>query len=206
MKLSAQNFSNEEIYLALASGNEEAFDVLYDRFKNFIKGQIGTILAINKFAAVDYEDLELVALTAFVTAVSTYDVKKSPFASYVTVVIKNALANVVAKQFSPTEAMTNFAGRLDDQVFTDNSSLLLSDVIGAKDPFLDAGIFTNDSVLHVRDLTRVSLTDIEEKVIVAKLKGYNHKEIGEQHNLTKRQLDQIVRTIKEKYLKTNEDN
>ncbi|HZJ89111.1 MAG TPA: hypothetical protein VFD05_00275 [Bacilli bacterium] len=199
------DFSNEEVYLALASGNEEAFDVLHNRFRNFIKGQIGKILSINKFAAVDYEDLELVANMAFVTAVSTYDVKKSPFASYVTVVIKNALANVVAKQFSPTEAMSNYAGRLDEQVFADNSNLLLSDVLGSQDCYLDASRFSNDSVLHIRDLTRITLTDIEEKVLIAKLKGYNHKEIGEQHKLTKRQLDRIVRTIKEKYLKSNED-
>lgn len=190
--------TNEEVFLAYMAGKSEAFNVLLGRFRNFIKGQIGKILASYDVGMLDFDDLDIIAQTAFNKAVNTYNVDDAPFAAYVTVVIKNALQNAIAKSQSPTERMVDYAKSFDEQAFAENSRLLLCDIVGEKDSFLDTENLTNHGIKHVSDLTRISFTAIEKKIVIAKMEGYTNAEIQAKLKLSKREYDKIISDFKNK--------
>lgn len=190
--------TNEEVFLAYMAGKSEAFNVLLGRFRNFIKGQIGKILASYDVGMLDFDDLDIIAQTAFNKAVNTYNVDDAPFAAYVTVVIKNALQNAIAKSQSPTERMVDYAKSFDEQAFAENSRLLLCDIVGEKDSFLDTENLTNHGIKHVSDLTRISFTAIEKKIVIAKMEGYTNAEIQAKLKLSKREYDKIISEFKNK--------
>lgn len=193
-------FSNEEALLVLASGNPEAFAIVLGNFSNFFRKYIGQILATSNAAIIDYDDLEIIAQRAFFVAVKNYNMQKAPFAAFSKTIIQNALLNAVIQQQTPTAMMTNNAQSLDSNVFEDNSSLLVGDIIGQEDPYSTKESESRASVNHIGDLSLVSLTQMELNIVVDRLKGYTFGEICVKFGLKRREVTAIMESIRQKFI------
>lgn len=193
-------FSNEEALLVLAAGNPEAFTIVLGNFSNLFKKYIGQILASSKPVIVDYEDLEMVAQRAFLVAIKNYKMYHAPFAAYSKTIIQNALLNAITQQQTPTAMMMNNAKSLDSNVFEDNSSLQIGDIIGEQDSFNSKDSESGSSVNHIGDLSLVNLTQIELNVIIERLKGYTYEEICEKFGLKRREIAAIMESIRRKFI------
>lgn len=191
--------SNEQAFRALVAGNKAAKAVILANFEHFIRARAGHHFVTNFDEGLDFNELILVGKTALTTAIYTYKGDVESFASYATIVISNAMSNFMKKFRSPTARITRFGLSLDDFLFDDNTSLLVSDSIA---DFIDPeslGFYEPHAIGYFHDLLPVSLGSLEVLVMEEKLNGLTYQEIQAKHNIPKRKLDRTIAQIKEKF-------
>ncbi len=199
-----KHVSNEQAFRALVSGATEAKQIILDNFENFLKAKAGQFYVTNSDHGLDYNELVLVGRIALNNAIYSYRGGAEPFAAYATVVIHNAMANYMKQYRSPTARLMRHGISLDDNLYDDNDSLLMSDSIcEVQDPDC-LGFYEPTDIGYFEDLLPVSLTEEELLVVEERLQGYNYQEIKEKYKFPKRKLDAIIATIKEKFRNRNE--
>jgi len=196
--------SNEQAFRALVSGAKEAKQIIIDNFENFIKAKAGQFYVTNCDHGLDFNELVLIGRVGLSNAIYTYRGGVESFASYATIVIHNAMANYMKQYRSPTARIMRNGISLDDCLFDDNNSLLMSDSIcDIKDPDC-LGFYEPSDIGYFEDLLPISLTEEERIIVEERLRGYNYQEIKEKYNFPKRKLDALIATIKEKFRNRNE--
>ncbi|MDY0214529.1 MAG: hypothetical protein RBS24_03305 [Bacilli bacterium] len=191
--------SNEQAFRALVAGNKEAKYILLANFDHYIKAKAGQHIITNVDHGLDFNELVLVGKSALTNAIHTYRGNVESFASYATVVIQNAMANYMKQYRSPTARITRFGISLDDYLFDDNMTLLVSDSIAEVQNPDDLGFYEATSIGYFEDLLPIGLEKEEIIVIREKLLGFSYQEIQKKLNMPKRKLDTLICKIKDKF-------
>lgn len=196
--------SNEQAFRALVSGESSAALIIIQNFLYYIRGKAGLYVNTNDNLSVDYNDLCLVGHCALINAIKMYRGDQIPFVAFATVVIRNAMLNVLKQERSPTASLIKRGISLDERLFEDNNSLLISDVVTESCNAFNLGVYKSTEIGYFEDLLPAKLNELECNVLARKLQGYSFQEIRESLNVPKRKLDAAIARLKLKFFDEND--
>lgn len=194
-----QLLSNEQAFRALASGEASAFSLLMQNFTFFIRGRAGFFVAMYDDVRLDFQELDSIGQLGLMSAIKLYRGDHIPFPSFATVVIQNAMLNYIKHMRSPTVKMLQNGISLDESLFENNNTLLMSDIITEQSMEKLLGLYSPADIGYIEDRTPCNFNEFELKVIELKLKGYTYDEIRKKLKVPKRKLDHTISQLKIKW-------
>lgn len=167
---------------AAQSGDDSARDRLLLEYAKLVRAIARSFEVVN---AVDYDDLFQVGNIGLLKAISTYQADSgASFKTYASRCIKNAIIDELRKK-SPLVTVP-----IEDE------NPLIDKLPSPQDPEKD--YIDRETVEHVVDAIRTSLTESEFEVFKFYLYGMSYQEISEKLDIEKKKVDNTIYSIKKK--------
>lgn len=175
--------TDEQLVEEYRNGNKEAFNQIYERYKNAIRSYSHSVYCIGA----DIEDVIQEGMLGLYKAVEYYN-GKSSFKNFAFTCIKTNIITAVKKYFSYKSQPLNNAVSLEEcerelQAVQDN----IEDVI----------IFKEKLDILLQNL-RNKLSDFEKNVLNLFLEGYSYSEIAIKLNKSEKTCDNALQRIRKK--------
>lgn len=165
------------------SGDNNAFNLLYERYKNMIKS-----LARKFFlAGGDNDDLMQEGVLGLLNAVNTFNFC-GQFSTYAYACIKNSIISAVLKAQSKKNAPLNASVSIEDG--TQNKG------VGFVDP--EDQIISQEAADELMEKIKSNLSHFEKNVFKLYLEGLSYVEIGQRMNKEAKAVDNALQRIKRK--------
>lgn len=193
-----QDFSDSELYSMVCESNEDAKEVLYDKYKFLIEAIIKKYLFAAKKFGVEYNDLYQEGLVGFSDALNRFDEDKNvQMSTFISICVERRLQNAVLK-----------AGRIKNQMLLDSISLdypcgeykiPLKEMIQDQkndDPL--HGIENKERFEELLKAIKERLSKSEYEVYEFLIQGLNYQDIALLLNKSPKQIDNTIQRIKNK--------
>lgn len=144
----------------LREGNQDAIDLLYERYHVFIYGIIKDMFK-NTLVYLDYEELYQEAMVIFISCIDKYDPDNGCFYFFVRKSIERRLRYFVRKEQSKLSVLS-----LDDYMYEDG-----------KERKIDC-IKEDDNYDLLECELKDKLCDLEYDILNLKMKGYTYEEMS----------------------------
>lgn len=190
-------FTDEELTLMVCENNEDAKDVLYDKY-NYI---IDIILSKYKKSiyalGLDYSEVKQEALVAFSDALIRYsDAKDTSLPTFITVVVERKVQNCIRKADTIKSKVHNEAYSLEHEYVVFNRPL--EEIIGddKENPLLKM-----EKEEHYKELLKninEALSPFEKDVYDLVINEFNYVDIAKILNKEPKQIDNTIQRIRNK--------
>ena len=189
---------NELIYMCYEN-NEEAENILIDKYKNCINGCIKSLMKEYYIAGMETSDLYQEGLIGLMHAIKTFNKEKDvTFYTYANTCIKTSIISAMRSTFRKKNRILNTSYSLDKlmdedanhnyyDIFKDNSNEPTDLIIKQEE---------SDELLN---MVKSKLSKKELEVFNYKLEGLTNDEIATQINNTKKYVENTVFRINKKY-------
>ena len=178
------DLSDEKLIELYLSGNDEAFNVIYSRYKYMIRGCARSFFLTGG----DNDDLLQEGMLGLLKAVRTFN-GKSSFSSYAYTCVHSALLNAVkadnTTKHKPLNAAISIEDNPEDRLVIANPEEL---IIG------------KESELELKQKIAAALSTFEITVLKCFMEGLSYVEIGEKLNKTPKSIDNALQRIKRKIM------
>ena len=185
--------TDEELVL-LAKENDEAMNVLIERYRNFVKSvSRGYFLTSG-----DIDDLIQVGMIGVFKAITTYN-GATPFKTYAFRCIKTSIFTAIKNSNSKkNQPLNNYLSL---------SSLDLDDNDGDKNLIImdsnynpEKTIVEDESERELKESIKKTLTSLEYQILMLYLQGYSYLSISERINKNTKSIDNAIQRIRKKLL------
>lgn len=189
-----ENFNDNELIFMVKEQDEDAQNILYDKYYYLIRKIINKYQKICYVLSIDIKDLLQESLITFYNAINNYNEDyNASFKTFLTLCIERRINNIIRYyNSSKQKSLSNYISL--DRIEELNLTNKISDN-------------KNDPLVIISDLDNISnikkiLSKQELNVFILLLKGLSYKEIGLKLNLTYKAVDSTVSRIRKK-LKNN---
>ncbi len=166
---------NELLYL-IQEKNEEAGDLLFERYKHIIDISINKYLRSAYALNVDIEELKQEAMLGYVDAIHSYnDNMNMKLSSFISLCVERRLQNIIRKNNTGKIKMLKEAYSLDNEIGED---LTLADVVGDNRSNPEVIKEEKESVKKLREKIDSALSNSEKEVLELMLNDYSSEEIA----------------------------
>lgn len=166
---------NELLYL-IQEKNEEAGDLLFERYKHIIDISINKYLRSAYALNVDIEELKQEAMLGYVDAIHSYnDNMNMKLSSFISLCVERRLQNIIRKNNTGKIKMLKEAYSLDNEIGED---LTLADVVGDNRNNPEVIKEEKESVKKLREKIDSTLSNSEKEVLELMLNDYSSEEIA----------------------------
>lgn len=188
------NKNDDELVILSKAGNEQATDVLFDRYKPLIKSKIKTYYLIGG----DKDDIYQEGLIGFYKALVDYVPGEVPFSYFANLCITRRVQTAVKTANRKKHSPLNDYLSMDDE---DSEKLLIASDIS--DP---QQIYVSDeNYRQLKNYIDSKLSDFEKQVFLMYIKDVSYSDIAEITGKTKKSVDNALQRIKKK-LSFDSDN
>ena len=201
-----------ELVALAQSGNDEATDVLVERYKNFVRGKSRTYFLIGA----DKEDIIQEGMIGLFKAIRDFDVsKQAQFRSFAELCVTRQIITAIKSATRQKHIPLNTYVSLSRPVYEDESEKTLIDLISAEYIMDPEQIFINQESLGITEQRiNSSLSCFESSVLELYINGKTYHEIAEILCKEPKSIDNAIQRIKRKIAKcldnakkeNNEDN
>lgn len=166
---------NELLYL-IQEKNEEAGDLLFERYKHIIDISVNKYLRSAYALNVDIEELKQEAMLGYVDAIHSYnDNMNMKLSSFISLCVERRLQNIIRKNNTGKIKMLKEAYSLDNEIGED---LTLADVVGDNRNNPEVIKEEKESVKKLREKIDFALSNSEKEVLELMLNDYSSEEIA----------------------------
>ena len=166
---------NELLYL-IQEKNEEAGDLLFERYKHIIDISVNKYLRSAYALNVDIEELKQEAMLGYVDAIHSYnDNMNMKLSSFISLCVERRLQNIIRKNNTGKIKMLKEAYSLDNEIGED---LTLADVVGDNRNNPEVIKEEKESVKKLREKIDSTLSNSEKEVLELMLNDYSSEEIA----------------------------
>ncbi len=166
---------NELLYL-IQEKNEEAGDLLFERYKHIIDISVNKYLRSAYALNVDIEELKQEAMLGYVDAIHSYnDNMNMKLSSFISLCVERRLQNIIRKNNTGKIKMLKEAYSLDNEIGED---LTLADVVGDNRNNPEVIKEEKESVKKLREKIDSALSNSEKEVLELMLNDYSSEEIA----------------------------
>lgn len=196
-----KEYLDGELCSMICENNEEAKEILYNKYKYIIDIIIKKYLLSATKVGIEYNDLYQDALVGFSNALNSYDEKKdASIATFITLCVERNLQKAIVRANAIKNVIFLQALSLDYQEKDGNSPLkeIISDN-HLNDPLYNITDYENYNEL-INKIEK-ELSPIESEVFTLLVSGLTYKEISKQLNKNPKQIDNAIQRIKIKVKK-----
>lgn len=193
-----KEYSDNELCSMICENNEEAKDILFDKYKGVINIVIKKYLMASLKAGIEYNDLYQEALVGFTDAINSYDEKKdASIKTFITLCVERRLQKTILK-----------ANAMKNKFFFESLSLDYQEndkVDPLKEVISDNN--KNDPLINITDDERYNelldkinniLSNSEKEVFDLMISGLNYIEIANELGKNTKQIDNSIQRLKTK--------
>lgn len=203
MKYKTMN-DNELVYLC-AENNEEAANILVEKYKNCILATLKEYLKEYNIVGMEISDLYQEGLIGLIHAINTFDQNKDvTFYTYANACIKSNLISAMRQTFRMKNRILNNSFPLDKliddtnynyyEIFNDNNS----------DP--TNLLFKEEERQELIEKMKQKLSKNEKTIFELRLNGLNNKEVAELIDKDRKFVENAIFRIGKKYKELSEIN
>lgn len=178
MVLFLREISDDFLICLYREGNQDAIDLLFERYHKFIYGIINDFFKTYN-CYVDYEEMYQEAMCIFLKCLDKYDVDNGCFYFFVRTSIERKMKSLYVKM----------------KKYSNIISLDSSFYIDGKENRLDY-VCEEDKEYNYDDCLNEILADEHKKIISLKLKGYTYEEIAMMLSMSKQSVYRRIVKIK----------
>lgn len=173
-----KEISDDLLICLRREGNQDAIDMLFDRYQKFIYGIINdTFRCFNHY--VDYEEMYQEAMCVFIACLEKYDVDNGCFYFFVRTSIERKLKDITKRNEKYNKIISL------DENFYENSKECLIDYV-----------CENDEKSFIYDLLKENCSVECMEIVDLKMKGYTYEEISLLLGISKQAIYRRIVKIK----------
>lgn len=196
-----KEYDDSELLYLVNNGSEEAYNILYEKYKPAIEIQIRKYLTYAKKVGLEYNDLMQEGMIGLSEAIASYkDTKDTKFFTFATLCVRNQIISALTSYGRKKYMLLNESRSLDYKTDDERSMLdFLKD--SSKDPekmLMDMETFKEINAFATKDLS-----DFETQVFELKMAGLNYNEISMILNKSYKSISTAMSRIQKK-LKSNQ--
>ena len=188
---------NELIYLC-CENNEEAINIVIDKYKNCILSILKEYLKEYNIIGVEVADLYQEGLIGLMHAINTFDKEKNvSFYTYANACIKTSIISAMRQTFRMKNRILNNSYSLDMLIEDTNSSLY--DLCEDESNEPNNVLINKEEKEELLNNIKSKLSKNELVIFELKLKGLKNDEIAELLGKDKKRIENAMSRIKKKY-------
>lgn len=199
---------NDFELVSYVMNNEEATDVLFEKYRPLIYSVAKKIYNENQNLGLDLNDLIQEGMVGFSIALNTYNEHKDTlFFTYAKKCISSKMYTMIKGARRQKHRILNSS--ISVEAFEEEFNVNLEGVIGDKLSNPEHIAIDNENVLELIENVKNEFTDIESQVFDLKKSGFGYREIAEVLELDPKSVDNAIQRIKNKiknYLKNKDNN
>ena len=192
-----KEYSDSELMCLIKEENQEAKDILYDKYQYIVKIIIKKYIMASKKLNIEYSDLYQEALLGYSDAIKRYNEDIASLPTFITLCVDRRLQVVLKK-----------AGSLKNKLMSDSLSLEhiynedqqpLKEILSDKNqnnPLNNLEI--DEDYFDLLESIRQNLSKSEYEVFSLMVKHYNYIDIANILSKTPKQIDNTIQRIKNK--------
>lgn len=189
-----------ELLYLIEENNEQALNILYDKYKSIIDLKAKRYLKYGKKMGLEYQDLFQEGLLGLSEAISSYkDDKKAQFKTFANLCIERQIFSLLKKANRKKHTLLNDSISLDESI-NDNENTLL-DIFSEKGTDPSDMIEFNENKLELFSKIYDVLTPLEKEVFDLKTNNFDYKEISQLLNKSYKSIDSAIQRIRLKVRK-----
>lgn len=114
MEQKTDNISDEQLVYMINDGNEEANNILYEKYNNLIYKELNKVKISSYALHIEWQDLVQEAMVGFANAISSFNQEfEAKFSTYATLCIRRRLFNFLKKHSSGNNFLSNNTVSID---------------------------------------------------------------------------------------------
>lgn len=193
-----KNLNDNELIYMVNEIDEEAYDLIYNKYKNVIYELAYKYSRSSLNVGIDINDLILEGNLGLESAIRDFkgDNNQTTFYTFVRVCVERKIISLIRKSTSKGNLMLNNSTYCEQEY--------LENIEANNENILDKIILEEDEEKKYKDITEI-LTDIELKVFLLKIKNYTIKEISEILNMNVKSVSNAIYRIRRKTKLLNMD-
>lgn len=191
------DYSDEELYSLSLEGNEDAKNMLYNKYKHIVDVLIKKYLKVMINSGIDTKEVEQEAFFAFSDALNSYrDDKNASIGTFISLCVDRRIRKVIKSQSGEKAKVLGNIYSLD---YDYEEGLSLQDIVSDKndkDPLYN---LTNEE--DYRELLRKikeKLSESEYEIFEYMTNSFDYNTIAILTNKTSKQVDNTIQRIKHK--------
>lgn len=189
-----KDYNDNELLSYIKEENEEANEIIYEKYKPFIINTSKKILLKYNNLGIELNDLIQEGMLGLSYAINTYEeIHNVIFYTYAKRCIENAILTLVKKSSCNKNKYLNNAVSLENS----NDDYNLEDILSDDKTPLNI-IINKENNKEIYNYLNHLLTPLEYKVLILKMKGHNYKEIATLLNKSSKNIDNALTRIKNK--------
>ncbi len=196
-----RDYNDNELLSYIAEANEEATEILYKKYQPLIIGYANKMYKGCQGCGIDINDLIQEGMLGLNQAIKNYsEDKNTSFYTFAKTCIERRMLSLVVSSKRQKNKILNESLSLDITV-DDGEVLNLEEIIGSDkdEPFQRLLASENEHELLVK--IQAQLTDLENKVFLLKINGFDYIEIGTMLGKSPKSIDNALQRIKNKIRK-----
>lgn len=193
----------ELIYL-IEESNEQALNILYDKYKPIIDLKAKKYLKYGKKIGLEYQDLFQEGMLGLSEAINSFkDDKKAQFKTFANLCIERQIFSLLKKASRKKHTILNDSMSLDESINENENTLL--------DIFFEEGTDPSEMVEFKENKRELFekiynvLTPLEREVFDLKVNNFDYKEISQLLNKSYKSIDSAIQRIRLKVKKIIEE-
>ncbi len=185
----------EELIEKAQNGDENAIEKLLSSYKPLVN----KIARSYFLTGGDIEDLVQEGMIGLYKAIKTFKKgKTASFMTYAGTCIKNQIQSAVRVASSEKNMVLSTALPIERNDSFDDEEEEIEIVLPSPLPKPDEKIENKENFENITKQIVKSLSQLELKILISYLKGYNYSEIAQQNNISKKSVDNALSRIKTK--------
>lgn len=195
---SYEDYNDFELLYLTCSENEEAYDILYNKYKPMVEIKAKKYLRYAQSRGLDLNDLIQEGMIGLSEAIRDFKTqKKVKFSTFANMCIERQINSAITKANRIKHRSLNESLSLDDKVSNDDKSLIET-IFDTNDTDPSNYLINKETTKEFYDKVTEKLTPFEFEVLCLRLKNFDYKEISNHLNKSYKSVDSALQRIKNK--------
>ena len=185
--------------------NEEATDLLYEKYKYIIDILLSKYRAVLKYHNLDVLEVRQDAIIAFMDAINNYNQEKNAsFPTFITICVNRKIQNVIRKSSTIKETVLRESFSLD-YTYGDDEDTTLADIIIEENSNPELKVINKENYNILVSKIDESLSPFEKEVFDLMINNFQTEEISELLNEPVKKIYNTAHRIRDKIKKLLEN-
>lgn len=191
-------YNDFELLYLTCSENEEAYDILYNKYKPVVEIKAKKYLRFAQDKGLDINDLMQEGMIGLSEAIKDFKVQKEvKFSTFANMCIERQINSAITKANRMKHRSLNESLSLDNRS-TEDDKPLIETVLDTKDNDPSSYIIDLENRKEFYDKIEKVLTPFELNVLDLRLKNFDYKEIANKLDKSYKSIDSALQRIKNK--------
>lgn len=194
-----QEYNDFELLYLTCEENEEAYNVLYDKYKPIVEIKAKKYLNYAKSKGLELSDLLQEGMIGLSEAIRDFKTQKDvKFSTFASICIERQINSAITKSNRLKHRSLNESLSLDGSRSSDDDKPLIDIMFDKKNDDPSNRLVDLESKQELYDKISSKLTPLELQVLDMRLKNYNYKEIAIKLGRSYKSIDTALQRIKTK--------
>lgn len=195
---SYEDYNDYELLYLTCSDIEEAYDILYSKYKPLVEMKAKKYLNYGKSRGLDLNDLIQEGMIGLSEAIRDFKTKKNvKFSTFANMCIERQINSATTKSNRKKHRLLNESLSLDDKV-TDDDKSLIETILDKKEKDPSSYLIDLEEKKELNQKLVKNLTPLELKVLDLRLKNFDYKEIASKLGRSYKSVDSALQRVKSK--------